>query len=441
MKSHAPLLATGAVLAAVAGGLRLAQAWRVPVPSTDGASYLWIAEALARGDFVAGLDHVFHPGAPLAWAPLIAVGVDAHLAAKLVGVVCGAVAAVFVWLAARGISDDRKGLWAALLFAGCFLAVRLPADAYSEAVYLVPAAAAVCFAVRGRVTAIGLAAGIAFWVRPEALCLVPLVFVRGVRRGTLGVFVLVAVAAVYPLARWLFVGELDLTPKADFMASMGPLAAPDVAGVLLGLGHNLLRVPLEAIPALDWVVFPLGLAGLLVGQRRQTPLTHQARMPRLVLAALVLGWLAMIPFQVKPRFFLSQAPLLLPFAPLAFRHARWLLFAGLALSLWRTGSDIVRPPRTEKRAERVTGEQLAERGIEQGQLATDLPRIAYYAGLRPPLPVVWTPLMLTDRLDDPAVRWVVFGALHEGRRALLGSRRDFRLLAQPDRRLLLAERR
>ena len=67
MKSHAPLLATGAVLAAVAGGLRLAQAWRVPVPSTDGASYLWIAEALARGDFVAGLDHVFHPGAPLTW--------------------------------------------------------------------------------------------------------------------------------------------------------------------------------------------------------------------------------------------------------------------------------------------------------------------------------------------------------------------------------------
>lgn len=415
------------------------------MPSTDGPLYLWMAQAFARGQFAAGLDCVFHPGWSLLLAPLVALGLDSFLAAKLLGALCGGCTAVLLWRIAHRWVAGWPAVGAALLFAGSFHAVRLPGDAYSESAYLVLVSLGLWLVLGQRPVGGGLAFGIAFWVRPEALCLWPLLWARPADRRRLWTAVSVATlgAMLYPALRFLALGELAATPKLGFMRPMGPLGADSLGSVATGLLRNAGRVPLAAMPALDWIGFPLGLAGLWLLQRANR------RAARACLLALVLGWLAMIAFQVKPRFFLSQMPLLLPLAALTLRWAWPVVIVALGISLFRIGRDVREPPRVEKHAERELGRWLARRGVRAGELVTDLPRVAFYAGLRPPPPAIWTPARIDALLRGAAARWACLAAKRAGRRDLLERRVAWRPTPLPDTvrsllgadRLLLARRR
>jgi hypothetical protein len=184
------------------------------------------------------------------------------------------------------------------------------------------------------------------------------------------------------------------------------------------LARNVAEIPVDALPALDWIGVPLAAIGLalLFARRRHTAVV--------LLASLLLGWLVMILFQVKPRFFLSQAPLLLPLGAIALPRLgridlRPLLALALAVAAFRIGHDMVQPPRIEKIAERRIGEWLHRRGIAQGELVTDLPRIAFYAGLHPPPPADYGTEDLRRLLLASAARIAVLGAKHAGRRELL----------------------
>ncbi len=71
------------LLAALALLVRLLHVLVAPLPSNDGAHYLAMAEALARGDGGTAFEAIFHPGWPLVLTPFVWLGVPAYLASEL----------------------------------------------------------------------------------------------------------------------------------------------------------------------------------------------------------------------------------------------------------------------------------------------------------------------------------------------------------------------
>ncbi len=394
------------------------EALQVQVPSNDGASYLSMVEAFARGDWGQGFSYVFPPGNGILVAPLAALTGDSLLAFAIMGSLCAALGILSLGLAARHWLHPKAGLFAAALLAFLSLSVRSAGEAYSEA-FFVPLLCVLLLALaRRRKLLAGLLLGLGFWLRPEALAFFPLLFQGGHpslvsaaarRRAAWGLGLGLLVALALPLARLNLAALPDPLPKFHLMKGMGPLGAAGFSQALGLFGNNLVRVPWALLRGLDFGIPLLAILGIF-GLARKNP-----GLARALGLSLFLATCAQLFFQVKPRFFVDQAPLWI-LASVGMKSFKPLLFAiALLPSGLRVVRDLWSPPRIEKRAELLVGRLLRREGIHQGQLLTDMPRVAWAAGLMPAPPLIWTPENLRAAIQVQRPRHLVLGARRPGR--------------------------
>ena len=221
-------------------------------------------------------------------------------------------------------------------------------------------------------------------------------------------------ALLYLGARAWLLSEATLSPKIGFMWGLGPLGArqPLEAGAALAgaLGRALL-LGFEALGPFPWLLSLAGLGVLLRGKPTRPPGAGA------LLAALLLAWLGMALFQVKRRFLVDWSPLLLAPGALAWaavpgrarRPLGLLLLLVLAGDLWR----LAPPRKADREAEAALGRWLSGRLGPGETIATDMPRVAYYAGRTPPPPRVLEVEELAAACAAPGTLYLVLGTRRE----------------------------
>lgn len=364
-------------LAVLVIGWHLLLFLRTPVPSEDGVSYLWMAERFAAADWHGGFGTVFPPGWPLLLAPWLALGLPPELASLLLATV--AVVAT-LWpvaaLAARLAPGHERvaALAAAGLFAASPLLGRLAVEVFSEPAFLWVMAWGTWFGLGGRSVALGVCAAVAFWIRPEGVLLVPALALAAptwrsaARRLAVATTIALAGVLLLALCRWLAGHGFDPLPIHAFHESRDEL---DQRGAWFA---NLLDIPGPWLEA-------FGVSGLLclaaLGARLW-PLR----------AAVLLQIAVVLTFVVRRRFFVSAAvavhclaALALLRCPPALRRAT-LALAGLhaLLAGWHGGID------PDRAVDRSLGQYLQGQLRPDDRIATDLPRVVYFAGRQPPEP-------------------------------------------------------
>ena len=422
MRGPGRAAAWGGILFGAALALRLFVSFRTALPSVDGVIFLSMAKDMAAGEWARALERVFHPLFPLLTAPLVAMGLEPFTAAKILLALFGAAGAALVLpLALELGSSLGAALALSFLASSSVWAVRYTGDAYSEPLFLFLAALAALLHLRragneGKPRRFqgflaGFFAGLAFTTRPEGAALAGALVLVGPGR------LLCALGAALPAlsylgTRWTFLGEIGPTPKLGFMLPMGPLGAPGPAeGVLLYL-ENLGKAFLlgfESLGPLGWVLTLAGIFLFLRGRSGKVPPGAKA-----LLLALLFALLGMSAFQVKRRFLVDWAPLLLAFGALAWDafpgKGRPLLRVLLALVLAWNLYRLFPPRKFEKTGEVVVARWIAGNLREGESIVTDMPRVAYYAGLRPPPPKVPGPGELARKCAHPGVRFLVLGS-------------------------------
>lgn len=404
-----PAKAPRAVLlvAAVLAGFVATLGVSTPVPSEDGVSYLSMAAAFAAGRWHEGFGAVFPPGFPLLLAPFVAVGAPPWGAAITGGAVCLGLTLLPLWRLAEH-HHAGAGWPAVVLFATAPLLPRVAAEVYSEPPFLLLMAFGTWWGCRGSWWRCGAAAGAAFWIRPEGL-LLALAFVLVDRRAVRALLPAGLGVAALALSRGLAGHGFDALPMLTFHEQRDDLAG---RGDVL---RNLLAVPaawFEAFGGLGAVVWlalrsaPRGERGG-VGAVARAPLWWQIGLQVAVVCT----------FVVRRRFLLSCA---VPVAALAGRglatlprRARTVLVAtiaatGLAFTL-RSGID------ADRRVERELGQYLGSQLAPGERIASDLPRVVWFAGQPPPPPRHFAADRLLAFARAPGVRCVVLST---------GSRRD-----------------
>ena len=379
---------TGALLATWS----LVLAWRSPLPSEDGVSYLWIAERFAAGDFAAALSTVFPPGYPLLLAPWIWLGGNGETVAHWFGAIC--LAATLWPLARLATFAGAATVWpVVLLFAASPLPPRLVAEVYSEAPYLLLMAWGAWFGASGRMLAMGTCAAMAFWIRPEGSLLAGS-FVLVAPRRALPSLGPVAIG-VHVLAAWRWsVGHgFDPLPIHAFHEGRDDL--PERGQVL----QNLLAVPgpwFEGLAIAGALVLP---ALFRPGSRRLWPFVWQVAMQVGVICT----------FVVRRRFFVSCAVAVHVLAgtvlarwPSQARHALLAVALGIGLvSGWNGGID------ADRAVERDLGVWLRPQLAADDRLVSDLPRVVFFAGEPPLPPRHFTLEQMLDQIAGADVAWVV----------------------------------
>lgn len=370
----------------------LVLAWRSPLPSEDGVSYLWIAERFAAGDFTAALSTVFPPGYPLLLAPWIRLGGNGETVAHWFGAIC--LAATLWPLARLATFAGAATVWpVVLLFAASPLPPRLVAEVYSEAPYLLLMAWGAFFGVHGRMLAMGACAAMAFWIRPEG-SLLAASFVLVTPRSSWASLVPVAIG-VLALAAWRWsVGHgFDPLPIHAFHEGRDDL--PERGQVL----QNLLAVPgpwFEGLAFAGALVLP---ALFRPGTRRLWPFVWQV--------ALQVG--VILTFVVRRRFFVSCAVAVHVLAgtvlarfPRRHRHALLAVALGIGLvSGWNGGID------RDRAVERDIGVWLRPQLAAADRLVSDLPRVVFFAGQPPLPPRHFTLEQMLGQIAGADVAWVV----------------------------------
>ncbi len=399
-------------LLALALGARALVAARTCVPGRDGATYLWMAERIAAGDLGAAFDTVFHPLYPLLVGGLLAAvpGLDTMVAGQMVASGCAALAVVPLWALTAHRFGRVAGLACGLCYALGLWASRYPAECLSEGTFYL-AVATWAFALLGariRPNAAGLAVAIAFATRPEGLVLLlagAVFLVRGRVPGAVRFVVLGAGGvALLPLAYAYHGHGLSLTPKVAFNLEVG-IGAAD-APITYYVRHlvGALGVGFEAI---GYLVLPLAVAG---GVR-----AWRVREGRWVVAMLVLplaAQLIVIPLlRTYLRFLSGFGVLVLPLAGAALaanhhfvRRWRWILLTA-ALT-----PDVVRLPFArggDRRVERELGEHLRPQLGSDRFIATEMPRLEFFAGQRPGPPRPIAPAEVLARCRDARTRFAV----------------------------------
>jgi hypothetical protein len=404
-----------------------------PVPAEDAANYLWMAERFAAGDPAAALSEVFPPLLPLLTAPWIALGLDPFRAGQLVTALAGALS---IWPAARlaELAAPRRGFAVALMLAFAPLVVRLGAQVYSEPVFHLFGAASLLAMLRRRFVVAGLAAGAAFWLRPEALALGLGMLAVDRRRGLLGLLPLGA--AVSGLAAWRAAQGLgfELLPKLWFNNARGDGAWTEDGIAPLRLFEHLLALPgiwLEAFQLFGL----LALAGIWIGRRDRRLRPH--------LWILGLGVLAILLFLPRRRFLCSWIFVLGPFAARALdalpERGRGPTLLVVVLTGLLGG---LRLGEYDRIGERQVGVYLRT-WLEAGERVDgDMTRVIWFAGSRPLPPKRFSVDELVERARAPGVRFVVLGARRpqaEPVRRALGE--DFATFALPEVERRAAEQR
>lgn len=377
---------------------------RTPAPGEDGVSYLWMAQQFAAGRWHEGLGTVFPPGYPLLLAPWSWCGGDIEVGACAVSTACVLLALWPLWRSAEHLRPCA-GLPAAVLFVSSPLLGRLAAEAYSEPAFLLLMALGTWQGLQQRWCRLGMLAGLAFWVRPEGVLLVPamLLLVDDRRRLPAAALRAAAPALLAVLAlgalRWLSGNGFDALPIHGFHELRDDLPG---RGALLA---NLLAVPGPWLEA-------FGVAGLLcwaAGWRSPQ---------RALLAAIVLQIAVVCTFVVRRRFFVScgVATVALAAATLARmprRGAAALLTIAVLHGLiagWNGGID------ADRRAERQLGEFLRTQLRGGDTIAGDLTRVSWFAGLPPLPPRHHDDEQLAAMVSADAVRFVVLGERDPSRR-------------------------
>ena len=364
---------------------------REPGPSGDGTSYMWMAQQLARGEWSEALSMVFPPGFPLLLAPPVALGIDPWLAGVLVGALSLALlTAPLARIAA--VLDPAAAAPAVLLLLGSPHLLNVAAEVYSEPPFLLLMAWGTVAGLARRWWWCGIAAGAAFWIRPEGLLLA-------------ASFVLVAPRAAWRTLAGAAGGVLALAlVRAAAGHGFDPLPMlvfHELRDDLPGRGRvvaNLADVPVCYLES-------LGAASVLA----LIALRHRRRDPTLALTAqIVLQTGAILTFVVRKRFFLSCAVPVLALAGREMaswpRRVRGVVLAGLVgvgLVMAVPGSD------ENRKAEVEVGRWLAQRLPPEAAIVTDMMRVAWFAGRRPPAPRHFSAAQLLQQAGDPAVRYVV----------------------------------
>jgi hypothetical protein len=382
-------------LCALAAVLRGVVAALTCVPARDAESYLWMAREVAHGHLGAAFATVFHPLYPLLVAALVAAvpGMDLVTAGQVVACACAALATLPLFGLTRSVFGERAAWIACTLYAVGVWFVRHPADCLSEGPFFLAVAASVAAAVRERRAplAAGLWAGLAYGLRPEGasllLCGVPwLALAAGWRAALAMAAGFVLTAWPWPLGWAVFGDGLTLTPKAAFNWVEGAGGEDDLGGGAVHWLAHALRLPGAAFEAIGYVAFPLAVAGALLARPRR------AADPAVLLLVPFLLQCAVVPFlRSNSRFLVGYGMLLLPFAGLAAARAADRLKGApralvVVLALAVVLGDVVRIPqvrRAERVVERELGEWLGARLGAGESIATDMPRLSFYAGLRP----------------------------------------------------------
>jgi hypothetical protein len=282
-----------------------------------------------------------------------------------------------------------------------------------------------------RIVGAGAAAALAYACRPEGAALPVIAALwlwRNGRRADSGWILLAFALCAAPLPiGWALAGEgFTLTPKASFNYDVG---VGDAAGG--GVAHyfrELVRLPGAALEDLGFLVLPLALCGAIRGR------AFALENPRVLLILPFAVQCLVIPLlRAHYRFVSGFGILLLPLAAAAalelaraFAHRRQLVVFGVVLLL---ASEVVRLPHP-RRHDRIIvhdlGRFLGQRLRAGETIATDMPRLAYYAGLRPPEPRPIAPQEILASAEQAATRFVVVvrrrTPLPDGALAALGFR-------------------
>lgn len=403
------------LLFALAVAMRVLGCVLRPIPSRDGVAYLWLAEQWRHGDLGALFDTVFHPLYPFVVGSLLHLvpALDATIAGQIVAAGSSAFAVPPLWLVTRRLFDERAATWACVMFAIGTWFVRHPAECLTEGPFHLTVLlwAALLVNQRPRALAAGLLAGAAFLLRPEgaALALAGMLLLGrtvGPRAAAAHALGAAAVGSLLPLGSLATGHGFVLTPKAAFNYEVGVGRADSPLAHYL---HHLLHMPGDAWEGLGYVAFPLMLGGIVWRWRRRLDVREVALLLPFALQCAVFPLL-----RSNLRFVSGFGVLLLPFAGLAFaqllrrERLRWLLllllFAAEA-KLW-----LGRP--ADRTIERGLGRWLSTHMAATDTLASDMPRLWYFAGRRPPPPREITADELIGWAREPSCRYV---ALRRGR--------------------------
>ncbi len=404
------------VFVTLAAAVRALVTWRTVMPSRDGATYLWMAERVAAGDLGGAFRTVFHPAYPLLTGACLALfpSLPPMLAGQLVGLVCGALAVWPLWLMTAHCFGAWEARLAATFYAFGLWFARYPAECHSEGCFY----AAVTLwgwallGARVRPAWAGVAVAAAYATRPEGLALLFLGWLRlhlGERAGRARFLaVAVLVGACVPLGYAAFGSGFTLTPKAAFNYDEGVGSADSPVGHYV---QHALRVPGSALGAIGYLTLPLALAGLW-SLRRARKLAWSA--PALWLAAPLALQAVVVPLlRSHARFLSGFGVLLLPLAAVA---SVWLVrgrTARLLATMLVLLPDLLRLPLRrggDRVVERDLGTWLQPR-LRPGEIiATEMPRLEYFAGLQPGPPRTITRDELLRAAALPEARFAVIVA-------------------------------
>lgn len=433
-------------LLVLALGVRAMVAARTHVPGRDGATYLWMAEQIAGGDLTAAFTTVFHPLYPLLVGGLLGLlpGLGAVLAGQVIASGCGALAVVPLF----ALTEDRFGRTAARVCGLCYAlglwVSRYPAECMSEGPFYLAVAtwAHALLGARGRPALAGAAAALAFATRPEGLVLLACGAGWVWRaREDLRRFLAWAVmgTTLVPLGYALAGAGVSLTPKLAFNLEVG------VGASTAPLAHYLehfVRGVGSAFEAIGYLVVPLALVG-----GRRVWRVPGGRALVLVLATPLLAQLVVVPLLRSYLRFLSGFGILaLPLVGAALRsplpavlaRGRWLILAA-ALA-----PDVLRLPLargTDRLVERELGVHLRAL-LAPGQfIATEMPRLEFFAGQRPgpPRPIARSEVMA--RCQNARTRFAVLVAARTDVHDLDLRALGFAPLSLPSRLSMLARER
>lgn len=413
-----------ALLLALAVAVRVLVAARTEVPDRDAAAYLWMAEQVARGDLAAAFGGVFHPVYPLLVALVLAIAprLDAVLAGQIVSCGAGALAVLPLFAWSASVFGRSAACAAGFLYAVGVWFARHPADCLSEGPFYLLVGIAVWLLGRARVAparalaVAGVISGLAYGTRPEGAALLligfPWLWSRGARAGALAFALGFACGgAPWPLGYAVFGAGFTPSPKLVFNYAVG--IGGDPAG---GVQHYLLhlaRLPGALCEALGFAAAPLALIGAWCAR------PWRWRNPEMLVLALFALQLAVIPFlRAHYRFVSGYGFLCLAFAGYAWQRwqPQWQTLhpaLRVALVLTAVGGDLVRLPvmrRADRAVERDLGFYLRARLAPGEAIATDMPRLAYFAGVEPGPPRRIRPDDLIEACKSPRTRYAVFVA-------------------------------
>lgn len=401
----------------------------VALPSRDGATYLWMGEQIANGNFAASFQTVFPPVYPWTIAAVLACapGLDTVVAGQIASCALSALAVFPLFALTERLFDRRAATFACVLFALGTWFCRHPADCMTEGPFYLWVTGSVALLLREPRTATTVLAGalfaLAYGTRPEgaglAIVSVPWLWLRDRKQAVVLALATATFSLAFPLGYAAYGPGFTLTPKAAFMWPDG--AGRSDGGGLLFYAEHLLRLPGHVFESLGYVATVLAAVGVVTRPDKTLRSGYS-----LLLGLFTLQLLVIPLARSTIRFVSGYGVLMLAFAGKGFFRARqWPrlssphALAGLLLLTF--GVDVVRISRNqreEKTIERDLGEYLRSRmqpgdivvsaehrGDSPHQLPFSMCRVEFFVGMEPSPPRSLQIAELRARAENPRCKF------------------------------------